>query len=75
MNTQTAVITIGPLKLNREACKKCGVCVDLCPRQVFTTGDDGCPNPTNIERCTECKLCELWCPDYAIEVGVSRHES
>lgn len=64
-------IRVKPLLLNRQACKKCGVCVELCPRQVFTTDDEGYPNPTNIERCTSCKLCELWCPDYAIEVEVS----
>jgi 2-oxoglutarate ferredoxin oxidoreductase subunit delta len=64
-------ITIGPLSLNRQRCKKCGVCVELCPRQVFTTSDRGYPEPSNIERCTRCKLCELWCPDYAIEVEAS----
>lgn len=61
---------VGPLLLNRQRCKRCGICIELCPRQVFTTTYEGYPEPTNIEKCTRCKLCELWCPDYAIEVEV-----
>jgi len=64
-------VKIGALSLNRQACKRCGVCVELCPCHVFTTSDDGYPEPTNMEQCTRCKLCELWCPDYAIEVEAS----
>lgn len=63
---------IGPLLLNRQQCKRCGLCVELCPREVFTTSDEGYPTPDDIERCTRCNLCELWCPDYAIEVEVSQ---
>lgn len=59
---------LSPLRLNLERCKRCGVCVELCPRQVFTTSDEGYPDPANIDRCNRCELCELWCPDYAIEV-------
>ena len=66
-------VRVGSLVLNRQMCKKCGVCVELCPTQVFTTDGEGYPNPTNIEQCNQCKLCELWCPDYAIEVGVSEN--
>ncbi len=64
---------VSPLSLNRQACKRCGVCVELCPRQVFTTSNEGYPIPSNVEQCTRCKLCELWCPDYAIEVEVSEN--
>ena len=66
-------VKMGGLSLNRQRCKRCGICVELCPRHVFTTSDDGYPEPTNIEQCTRCKLCELWCPDYAIEVEVTEN--
>jgi 2-oxoglutarate ferredoxin oxidoreductase subunit delta len=66
-------IKVGPLLLDRERCKRCGVCIELCPRQVYTSSEEGYPDPTNIEKCTSCKLCELWCPDYAIEVEVSEN--
>jgi 2-oxoglutarate ferredoxin oxidoreductase subunit delta len=54
--------------LFRDRCKRCGLCVELCPRKVFTTSAEDYPEPTNIEKCSRCGLCELWCPDYAIEV-------
>lgn len=73
MSEQAIQIRVGPLLLNWQACKRCGVCVELCPRQVFATSNEGYPDPSNIERCTRCKLCELWCPDYAIEVEVSEN--
>ena len=73
MSEQAIQIRADPLLLNWQRCKRCGLCVELCPRQVFTTSDEGYPDPSNIERCTRCKLCELWCPDYAIEVGVSEN--
>ena len=62
----------GPLSINQKNCKKCGVCVELCPCQVFISDSENYPNPINIEKCTRCQLCELWCPDYAIEVEVSK---
>ncbi|MFC1904569.1 ferredoxin family protein [Chloroflexota bacterium] len=58
----------GLVLITESRCKRCGVCVELCPRQVFTISDGGYPNPANIDKCHRCKLCELWCPDYAIEV-------
>lgn len=60
---------VNSILLHRERCKRCGVCIELCPRQVFTSDKDGYPQPTNVEQCSHCQLCELWCPDYAIEVG------
>lgn len=60
----------GYLTLFRDRCKRCGLCVELCPRQVFTSSPEAYPESTNIENCTNCGLCELWCPDYAIQVEV-----
>lgn len=75
MSEQAIQVRVGSLLLNRQQCKRCGLCVELCPREVFTTSDEGYPTPDDIERCTRCKLCELWCPDYAIEVEVSQDAS
>jgi 2-oxoglutarate ferredoxin oxidoreductase subunit delta len=56
--------------INTDRCKRCGVCIDLCPRQVYTASRDGWPEPANMEHCATCGLCELWCPDYAVEIEV-----
>lgn len=61
-------IRAGSLVLYRERCKRCGVCIELCPLQVYVSSPEGYPEPVNVEKCTSCGLCELWCPDYAIEV-------
>jgi len=59
---------VSSILLHRQRCKRCGVCVELCPRQVFVSDEDGYPKLTNVAQCSYCRLCELWCPDYAIEV-------
>jgi 2-oxoglutarate ferredoxin oxidoreductase subunit delta len=59
---------VGSILLHQQRCKRCGVCVELCPREVFISDKEGYPKPVNMDKCTYCQLCELWCPDYAIEV-------
>ena len=46
-------------------CKKCGICVHICPKKVF------CINKTIIveqKKCSGCGNCEIMCPDLAIEI-------
>ena len=55
--------------LTPKYCKGCGICVELCPTQVFTA--EPTTNKALVsapERCADCGLCELWCPDYAISL-------
>jgi 2-oxoglutarate ferredoxin oxidoreductase subunit delta len=63
-------VQAGSITLYLDRCKRCGVCIELCPSQVYTSTSEGYPEITKIEKCTNCGLCELWCPDYAIEVRV-----
>ncbi|MGA3174540.1 MAG: ferredoxin family protein [Syntrophorhabdales bacterium] len=58
--------------VNIERCKRCGICIELCPSHVYRATGEGYPDPVNLEKCTECRLCELWCPDYAVEIEVRR---
>ena len=62
------------LEISRESCKSCGLCVDVCPRQVLEIGDginkkgyryvvDARP-----ESCIACCMCAQVCPDCVIEV-------
>lgn len=54
--------------INRDWCKGCGICVELCPKNVLALDDSEKVTVANPEDCICCKLCELRCPDVAIEV-------
>ena len=58
----------GPVQLDLELCKACGVCIELCPEKVFDRDKLGNPVLSRPEDCSQCLLCELHCPDFAIEV-------
>ena len=50
-------------------CKRCGNCVELCPKKVWTADEWGYPQVTRPEECILCGMCEKLCPDFAITVG------
>ena len=58
----------GPVQLDLELCKACGVCIELCPEKVFDRDKLGYPVVARPEECSQCLLCEVHCPDFAIEV-------
>jgi 2-oxoglutarate ferredoxin oxidoreductase subunit delta len=58
----------GPVQLDLELCKACGVCIELCPEKVFDRDKLGNPVLARPDDCSQCLLCELHCPDFAIEV-------
>jgi len=54
------------LWVNRAWCKKCGICIELCPKKVFDTDDDGYPVLARMEDCIDCGICYFQCPDFGI---------
>jgi 2-oxoglutarate ferredoxin oxidoreductase subunit delta len=60
--------TAPQVALDLELCKVCGICIELCPEDVFDRDKLGYPVVARAEDCTSCLLCELHCPDFAIEV-------
>ena len=47
-------------------CKKCGLCIEICPEGALTQDADGNPVFSDPEKCKLCSLCWRICPDFAI---------
>jgi NAD-dependent dihydropyrimidine dehydrogenase PreA subunit len=56
------------ITLNSEKCGGCGDCVEVCPQQAFTLGEDGKSVHAFPDRCMECGACRLNCPAQAISM-------
>lgn len=55
------------LKLDEEKCKGCGICINVCPHEVFLLKDDKV-QIADKDSCMECGACANNCPFSAIEV-------
>ncbi|MGA2512401.1 MAG: 4Fe-4S binding protein [Candidatus Limnocylindrales bacterium] len=55
-----------------EWCKRCNICVEICPKDSLILTHDAIIEATD---CIRCGLCERYCPDLAIEVLPKRDES
>jgi 2-oxoglutarate ferredoxin oxidoreductase subunit delta len=61
------------VEINRDYCKKCGLCYWICPTQAIAEGDYGRPEVADHDKCIGCMQCERICPDFAINI-VERSE-
>ena len=60
--------------INKARCKRCGICIEFCPVNLYDREIDGAPIPSHQDKCTGCKQCELRCPELAIKVEVVKDE-
>ncbi len=58
-----------PVTVYNAWCKRCGICVAFCPKNVLEFGPAGHPFAARPEDCILCHQCELRCPDFAISVS------
>jgi 2-oxoglutarate ferredoxin oxidoreductase subunit delta len=68
------------IEVDGQACKECGYCMEVCPRNVFSPADyfnDKGHKPVKIkssEKCIGCRMCFFVCPDFAINVEEKQAE-
>lgn len=56
------------VKIYKNWCKRCGICIAFCPKKVLKVGQDDYPFLKDNQSCNGCGLCERICPDFAIVV-------
>ncbi len=62
------------LKVDRERCKACYLCLEVCPKNVFDRGSEFNAKgyqPVRAARpqdCIGCKSCTVVCPDVVFEL-------
>jgi len=63
------------IKIDKEKCKGCGLCVHFCPRKVLTiskkrSNEKGYffARVINSKKCLACANCAIVCPDCCIEI-------
>ncbi|MFC1883781.1 mercury methylation ferredoxin HgcB [Thermodesulfobacteriota bacterium] len=60
---------VATLKLDSQKCIGCGMCLEVCPHEVFSM-NNGHAKIENHDFCMECGACALNCPAEAINVNV-----
>lgn len=62
------------VNINYDFCKRCEICVRICPTNVFALRSDGYPEVVHEDKCIDCKLCETHCPDFAVWIQHNEEE-
>jgi NAD-dependent dihydropyrimidine dehydrogenase PreA subunit len=55
------------VKINKELCTKCGICMQRCPLDCLRADNMGFPH-IQYDDCWYCGVCEYECPEKAIYV-------
>lgn len=62
------------IKIKKDWCKGCGICIAFCPKQCLGYDEHGKVNMDHPDLCIKCGACELRCPDFAIFLGGKDNE-
>ncbi len=67
MSTLRYLSNVTTLRLDRDNCTGCGMCLDVCPHAVFTL-EAKKANIADRDACMECGACQQNCPTGAVSV-------
>lgn len=56
------------IEFDPERCSRCGLCADLCPKEVFSLEAGAIPGVVCAEECCACMTCSGKCPKAALTV-------
>jgi 2-oxoglutarate ferredoxin oxidoreductase subunit delta len=62
---QATIVDFVNIRWIDQWCKRCNICVEICPKNSLLLSHDAIIEATD---CVRCGLCERYCPDFAIEV-------
>lgn len=54
--------------LNRSWCKNCGICIEICKKNIFCFDSRLQLEVIDSYKCNGCKMCEVHCPEFAIKI-------
>ncbi len=66
-------VHMGVMKIDLEACNKCGLCIQNCPFRVFEADEDGFPQQKEEYACFSCYNCMVACSVDAISIAETYH--
>lgn len=58
---------VSTLKLDKNSCTGCGMCLNVCPHAVFSL-IQGKAQIMDMDGCMECGACAMNCPESAVSV-------
>ncbi len=71
-------VNIPEIRINGERCIGCRLCFEVCPKGVFTVGDDKTPAGKAVvldrKECIDCTACYTRCPTGAVVHSFDRRE-
>lgn len=62
------------VEIDKEKCKGCGLCIQVCPKQIlehsgkFNVSGYNYISCTDESKCIVCKSCALICPDLVFKL-------
>lgn len=60
------------ITIDHGLCNGCGICVDICPEDVYVMGEEF-PEPVRKNECWYCGACVMDCPKNAVEILFPPH--